>query len=87
MFPSVLQLNSEAEDGDGGWRVEEKDQVMLWKWIFATRKGSMSQDMKQKVVRKETPREVGLRAGKKSQGCLTDSLLLRETSERKGSLH
>lgn len=43
--------------------------------------------MKQKVVRKETPREAGQRAGRESQGCLTDSLLLRETLERKGSLH
>lgn len=67
--------------------MEEKDQPMLWKGIFATRGGSRSQDMKQNVVRKETPREVGQRAGKESQGCLTDSLLPRETLERKGSLH
>lgn len=71
MFPSVLQLNSEAQDGDGGWRRRTR----YWKeGIFASRGGNMSQDMDQKkVVRNETPREAVQRARRESQGCLTES--------------
>lgn len=65
--------------------MEEKDQTRLWKGIFATRGGSRSQDMKQKVVKKETPREAGQRAGRESQGCLTDSLLQRDLAKKRES--
>lgn len=43
--------------------------------------------MKQKVMRKETAREAGEAAGKEIQGGLTDSVLLKETSESKPSFH
>lgn len=47
----------------------------------------MSQDMKQKVARKETPREAGQRAGRESQGCLTESATERHlTKKRESSL-